>query len=455
MRRFGWQWLAVSSLLLWALAANSETRQQYGGTLHVMMQAAPSSLDPAERPRPESVAQRSITSLIFDTLVTADDGGQLRAALAESWQATRGNRGVQVRLRHGVKFHDGTPLTLEAAAASLRTANPTWKVRIEDESLEIENESSIELLQELALPRNAVAKRDGDRISGTGPFHIVDWQSGRKLSLGAEEGCWRGRPFVDAIEIEMGRSFRDQMTALELGKADLVQVAPEQMHRVSPERFHLLQSRPIELLALRFAHDVTSPEEGLLREALRFSVERESIHSVLLQGAGQATGSILPTWISGYGFVFSSEADLTRARQLRDQVHIVPNWTLGYDSDDPLARLLAERVALNAKDARISMHPSASATADLQLLQIPLASTDPWVALEDVSNQVNLPLVAGKVHSVEALYAAEQAMLSTGRIIPLFHLPVYYAAAPSFRDWSVRTDGSLDLADGWLKSPQP
>ncbi len=454
MRRFGWQWLAISSLLLWALMASSETRPQYGGTLHVMMQAAPTSLDPADKSRGESVAQRTITSLIFDTLVRTDEAGHLRAALAESWQA-RGDRVLQLHLRHGIKFHDGTLLTLEAAAASVRTANPLWNVRVADDSLVIENESSIELLQELALPRNAVAKRDGDRLSGTGPFHIVDWQPGRKLSLAAEEDCWRGRPFVDAIEIEMGRSFRDQMTSLELGKADLVKVAPEQMHRVSPERFHLLRSAPIVLLALLFAHDVTSPEDAALRDALRFSLERESMHSVLLQGAGQVTGSILPTWISGYGFIFSAEADLTKARQLHDQVHSVPNWTIGYDGTDPLARLLAERVALNAKDAGISLRPATSTNADLQLLQIPLASADPWVALEDVSRQMNLPLAMGKTHSAETLYAAEQAMLSTRRIIPLFHLPVYYAAALSFKGWSVRTDGSLDLADGWLKSAQP
>ena len=82
----------------------------------------------------------------------------------------------------------------------------------------IEREGSDpELLAELALPRNAIVKRNPDStLSGTGPFHIVDWQPGKKLTLAADENCWRGRPFLDAIEIEMGKSFRDQMTALEL-----------------------------------------------------------------------------------------------------------------------------------------------------------------------------------------------------------------------------------------------
>ena len=65
-----------------------------------------------------------------------------------------------------------------------------------------------ELLTELALARNAIVKRNPDGApSGTGPFHVVDWQPGKKLAAGGEEDCWRGRPFLDAIEIEMGKIF--------------------------------------------------------------------------------------------------------------------------------------------------------------------------------------------------------------------------------------------------------
>ena len=52
-----------------------------------------------------------------------------------------------------------------------------------------------------------------------------------------------------------------------------------------------------------------------LRQALALSVERGSIRSVLLQGAGQPTASVLPNWMSGYGFVFPIDTDLPRARQ--------------------------------------------------------------------------------------------------------------------------------------------
>jgi len=450
MRHFACHWLAVSSLFL-GLLARAETRPQYGGTLRVTMHAAPATLDPANSRVPDSFARRTMSSMLFDTLVTWNDG-RAKPGLSESWQSTKGNQRWQFHLRRGVKFHDGTPLTSEIAAASLRFANPAWTVRADGDSVIVDcDDPNPEMLAEMALSRNAIVKRDSEeKVSGTGPFHIVDWQPGKKLTLAAEEECWRGRPFLDGVEIEMGRSFRDQATALEVGRADLVEVAPEQAHHFSPAKGRLVSSAPAELMALAFARDASSPDEKLLREALGLSVDRGSIHSVLLQGAGQPAGSLLPTWISGFGFVFSSQADLQKARQLRDQVHTARVWTIGYDASDPLARLLAERIALNAKDAGLSLVPTAVEAGDLRLMRIPLASSDPWISLDGIAAQAGLPKAKNNGASVDELFAAEQAALATQRVAPLFHLPAYYAANASLREWALRMDGSLDLANAWL-----
>jgi ABC-type transport system substrate-binding protein len=457
MKRFVWRWLAVNSLFIVALAAQAETRPQYGGTLHVAMRAAPTSLDPAQSMQPDSFARRNLTLLVFETLVTVDGSGRPHTALAASWQAAPTNQRWQFHLRRGVKFHDGTAFTAEIAAACLRAANPSWNVSVDADSVVIELETSDpEMLVKLALPRNAIAKRTTDGSpSGTGPFHIVDWQPGKKLTLAAEEGYWHGRPFLDGIEIEMGGSFRDQMTALELGRVDLVEVAPEQVHRLSLDGRRLASSAPVELLALLFTRDAQTPEEKSLREALAWSVERGSIGSVLLQGAGQPAAGVLPNWISGYGFVFSTNADLARARHAREQVRTVSTWTVGYDGSDAVARLLAERVALNGKDAGLSLQPTSAATTDLRLVRIPLASADPWIALAGISSLAGLTMPKNDGGSVEDLYAAEQAVVATQKIIPLFHLPVTYAASASLKNWTLRPDGSWNLADAWLGSGKP
>jgi peptide/nickel transport system substrate-binding protein len=454
MKRTGLQWLAISVLLISALSASADTRPQYGGTLHISMSVSASSLDPAEMP--ESAGTRNLVALIFDTLVTVDATGRPQSALAESWQSAPGDRGLEFRLRHTVKFHDGSPLTAEIAASSLRKANPAWNITAAGDVVTIESAGATpELLQEVALPRNAIAKRDvNGNLSGTGPFHIVSWQPGKQLVVAANEDYWNGRPFIDEIDLEMGRNFRDQMNALDGGKADLVEVAPEQMHRIVSQRYELLRSSPIELIALKFAKEAASAQEKASRDALRLSIERQSMHNVLLQGAGQPAASLLPTWMSGYGFVFSTEPDRLRAQQLRDQIPGVPSFALGYDSNDSLARLLAERIALNARDAGLSVQLNASAT-ELRLVRIPLASCDPWTSLLVLNNQLGLPPIEAKAHSLEQLFASEQSMLASGRVIPLFHLPLAYGAATNLHDWTLMPGGKLNVAGAWLKSSQP
>jgi peptide/nickel transport system substrate-binding protein len=457
MKRSGWLWLAASSLILTAIPASAATRPQYGSTLHVVIREGPTSLDPADTIQTDSFARRNLTALIFETLVTLDNSGALRTALATSWQTAPGEQRWQLRLRQGIRFHDGSPLTAEIAASSLRTANPSWNVIADGDTVMIETGTPDPRLPiELASPRNAIAMRNGGgKPNGTGPFRVEDWQPGKKLILGASEDYWRGRAFVDRVEVEMGANPHDELIALELGKAQLVEVAPEQVHREAIEGRQIKTSQPMELIALLFTHDAQTPEEILLRSSLALSVERASIRSVLLQGAGQPTAGILPDWISGYGFLFSPDVDLSRAKDDLAQARARPTWTLGYDSNDTMARLLAERIALNAKDAGLPLLPTTAASTDIHLLRIPLASTDAWVALANVAAVAGMPMPKVGGSSVEDLYTMERSLLTTQRLIPLFHLPVSYAASPAVKQWLPGPDGSWGLADVWLESEKP
>jgi hypothetical protein len=113
-----------------------------------------------------------------------------------------------------------------------------------------------------------------------------------------------------------------------------------------------------------------------------------------------------------------------------------------------------ERIALNAKDAGLSLQPTSAPTADLRLVRIPMPSADPWIALFDVAGRNGIS-VAEKNAGVEDLYSAEQVLLAARRIIPLFDLSASYAASTTLKNWSVRSDGVLDLDNAWLGSPQP
>jgi len=456
MRLFGWRSLVVSSLLF-GMVATAETRPQYGGTLHVATRIAPASFDPADNSQPDSVAYRNLSRLMFDTLVIMDYRGHLQPALATSWQAAPGSQRWQFWLRRGVKFHDGLPLTPEAAAASLRVANPGWNVSAAVDSVVIEREAAApDLPAELARARNGIAKRGaGGSVIGTGAFRVADWQPGKKLRLSADEEYWGGRAFLDAIEVEMGRSTRDQLIALELGKTDVAEVATEQAQRTTGNGRRVVTSAPVELMALVFSRDKQSSEEAKQRDALALSIDRASIRSVVLQGVGEPSGALLPNWVTGYAFVFSSDQNLGRARQERSEIQHARAWTLGYDAGDPLARVIAERIALNARDTGISVQTTMSANTDLRLTRLVLASANPCIALPAVAAAAGVGATNLNSSSIDELYQAENAILQTQRLVPLFQLPAGFALSSALQDWSQDRDGAWHMDDVWLGSTRP
>jgi peptide/nickel transport system substrate-binding protein len=450
------KWLVASSLLL-SLTAVSETRPQYGGTLRVATSATLTSLDPADRTQRESFARNGITTLMFDTLVTCDGAGRVQPSLATSWENSTDDKRWRFRIRRDVIFHDGSALTPETAAASLRMTNPSWNVLAEADSVMIQSDTPAPAMPAtLALPRNAIVKRNADHgIAGTGPFRISDWQTAKKLLLAANEDSWRGRPFLDAIEIEMGRASADQIASLEAGRLALIELPGEMLRRMSLSGHNMDSSAAMELIAIVFSRDVQEPDDMKLRAALALSLDRVSIHSVLLQGAGDTEGGILPDWMTGYGSLFPSQADLPRAKLLRQQVQSASTWTLKYDANDSLLRLLAERISLSAKDAGLGVKPVTDGASDAQLVRMVLPTTDAAVDLAMVAEAAGVPAPALGRLGVEDVYIAEQHILAARRVIPLLHLPDVCAATKQLRGWAASANGCWQLADAWLEaSPQ-
>ena len=455
MKRSASALIAAASVLI-AAGSMAATRPHYGGTLRIAVQAAPASLDPADSSQPDSFTRRNLSRLIFDTLVDQDDRGILQPAIATSWEPEPGNQRWHFYLRSGISFHDGTAVNSDTVVASLRTANPNWKVFPTGDSVVIECASPDPWLPaELALARNGIAKREGGKLLGSGAFAINHWDPGKKLELSARDDYWRGRALVDSIEIEMGRNFREQMIELDLSKADVVEIAPEQAHRAVMEGRTVQSSASFELMALVFSRDPQTPDEARQRQVLGLSIDRAAINNVLLQGSAEPTGALLPGWMTGYAFLFPSEADLSRARQLRSEIRYAPSWSLGYDASDQLARVIAERITLNARDAGLSVQLTNSGAADFRLVRIPLASLDAALALTKLAENLRLPQPKLTSDASSDLYAAETSLLESKRIIPLLHLKITTAAASTVKNWTTGRDGSWHVQDAWLATEKP
>ena len=259
-------------------------------------------------------------------------------------------------------------------------------------------------------------------------FVLTTWEAGRRVVFTADDNAPGGRPFLDAIEIQMAKSLRDQSADLELGKADIVELGPTELRRQAPTR-KVWSSSPVRLMALVFGRRIA---DARVRQALSLAVDRTAIHSVLLQRQGEISGALLPQWISGYAFLFDSAADMAKARSL---VATAPpsERSFSLTAEDPANRPIADRIQLNAHDAglTVSIVPPAGG-ADVRLVEIRIGLADAGYALPSVSAALGLPEPPA-IHSAEESYAAERALLDGFRVIPLFHLPDLYGAGPRVR----------------------
>ena len=451
MRRFNLLLLAASSVI-WSVAATAATRPHYGGTLRVSMHETPQALDPLGLAQ---MGAPNISRLLFDTLVVLDDHGQPRPALATSWQAEPGNQRWRITLRSGVLFNDGASLEATAVAASLRAANSDWKVLpVGDMVIVQTGEPHPNLPAELALPRNGIV-HGNPQVCGTGPFAVAQYVAGKHLTLVANDQYWGGRPFLDSMEIDLGQNDRDQMTSLDLGRIDLTEVAPENIRRARAEGHTVESSSPSELMALVFAAPPRTEEETHLRNALALSIDTSAINNVVLQGAGEATGALSPNWLSGYGFLFTQQPSLERARTERALAKQSSPLVLAYDSQDPVARTVAERILLNARDAGVPIQLTTSGHGDMALTRVSLPSLNIQTALTGIALAMQLPTPSFASASTNDLYSAEKTLLQTHRVIPLVYLRSGVALQPGIHNFNMSPDGAWQMNSVWLGADKP
>ena len=209
-------------------------------------------------------------------------------------------------------------------------------------------------------------------------------------------------------------------------------------------------SAPVRLLVLVFGRRIEDPR---VREALAWAVDRAAIHNVLLQRQGEVSGGLLPQWLSGYAFLFPVNQDLARARAVLAGVTTAER-TLSLAVPDAANRRIADRIALNARDAGLMLSVSPlSSIADLRLVEVRIDSSDPARALAGVAAALTLP-EPPRNDAPEALYTAERSLLEGFRVIPLFHLPDAYGVNPRVKGGPGITPlGEWHFENLWVDRP--
>jgi ABC-type transport system substrate-binding protein len=331
----------------------------------------------------------------------------------------------------------------------------------------------------LALSRYAIVKRQMDTtgaaiLIGTGPYKLNQWQAGERAQFTVNDDYRNGRAFPDAIEFQMGVSLREQLLDRQLGPNAAAEVAIDQIRSLEQTSQNVAISRPADFLALAFLQgDAPSrsgrkPVDARVREALSLAINRAAINNVLLQRRGTPASGLLPQWLTGYEFMFSAATDLQRARELRSDAAayvVISPIMLAYDASDPLLKLVAERIAVDAREAGIVVQPygeshtnsktaRASINADAVLLRLPLPSVEPSVALAQRADDLGLsdsaPAILGATRP-EDLFEAERKLLENHRVVPVAHLPQAVWLNSNVHNWQQLATGGWQLDQLWVE----
>jgi peptide/nickel transport system substrate-binding protein len=435
------------SLVLLCLAgiAGARTRPRYGGVVRIETQR--------DLWQGSDAIARQLT---MDGLTRIDVDGIAKPALAVQWSSQSGDHHWEFKLRANVHFHDGTPLTADAVIASLAAAcndSCPWRtVRAVGQSVVFTSDSpEPDLPAQLARAKFLISRRTADgALLGTGSFSASGSTDGVARFV-ANEDCWSGKPFLDAVEIHPRRSVRDQWLDLSVGKADIVEVPSGLLRIAQQQHLKTISSGPVDLLALQITKSGVLANEKL-RQAIALGVDRSALFNVIFQKQGEVTASLLAGYQSGYSFLFATDRNLDRAAELRGGAN--PQVSLSSEDSNPELQLTAERIAINLREAgfRVQVISGESSRADIVLRRLRLEEPEARAALDAILENSTSSVVVGSADP-EAVYRAERDFLEQFTLVPLLYLPRSYAVSERVRDLRLAADGTPILRDVAVDDP--
>lgn len=255
----------------------------------------------------------------FDRLMALDwDTKELKPQLAESWQFVEPTV-LEMKIRGGVKFHDGQDLSAADVKASIEymtsdaVTHRTWY----RESLQVEvvDDLTVRIRSELAypgllytLPITAImatsdieSGRLEERYNGTGPFKWDDYGFDT-LTFVANDDYWGGQPGLAGFTYQYVADPGTRLAALQTGEAHIIE-------RVESEQVPEIENNPdlrvdatltTENKWLLFKAKMPHMDNKALRLAISHAIDRTVIVDSILQGRGRICDAHLSPVFFGY-----------------------------------------------------------------------------------------------------------------------------------------------------------
>jgi peptide/nickel transport system substrate-binding protein len=213
---------ALGVLLLIATGRCGSVRNN-GGVSHVVLRVG---VGEAASASPQSGIRPVVQNLSIEALTRVGRDGRAQPWLAKDWQTSPDGRAVTVQLRENVRFHDGTPLTAEMVAETLRQSLPRSMGPSFNDVISVTAISSDQIKFVLRTPSaflldslEADITKPGAPHIGTGPFKQLP---DAPTALRANPDYYLGPPAVEGVQITKYANVRAAWADLLRNRIDAV-----------------------------------------------------------------------------------------------------------------------------------------------------------------------------------------------------------------------------------------
>lgn len=314
----------------------------------------PKAIDPAFD---TSLFATATYTYMFDTLVKVDASGNATPNLATSWSNPDPTT-WQFKLRSGVKFHNGEVFDAAAAKYSIdRIKDPAtksvWATRLapitnvtapDAGTLVLKTDRpfagmpqalTVIFMVPPAFTQQAGVTGFAEKPVGTGPFKFSSFKVDDRLVMEANPDYFGGAAKLKQVTIRVMPEEAARVAALQSGEAQIVfPVSPDQAASIAKDtRF---KTPTVDLgqslvIVLRATSD--SPMSNkLVRQALNYAIDKQTLSKSLMQGQGRLLdGQLVGPTSFGYNpDVKGYPYDPQKAKQLLTEAGYPNGFTIQF-----------------------------------------------------------------------------------------------------------------------------
>jgi peptide/nickel transport system substrate-binding protein len=358
-------------------AAGPQPKGQFNYVWHTTI--SPAWFDPQENP--PQITPYNFTYALHDALVKHLPGQPFAPSLAESYEVAPDFKSATFKLRQGVKFHNGDPITPEDVQFTFeqyRGANAkilhdkTDRIEIVDNRT-VRFQFKTAFLDFLTLygcgasgagwvvPKAYYQKVGPDGFKqqpiGAGPYRFVNQQAGTQLTLEAFTDYWRKTPSVKTIVMRGVAEDATRVALLQTGDADVANLIPGQLldavRRDSRLRLAAVKAGPI-WLELGAPDKPDSPLKDVrVRQAVSLAIDRKAFNDAEMGGMAPSEGNWIPEDWPGAISRPAPTFDVAKAKQLMTDAGVAEGFDVDKITPLPPYSSFAERIGSQLRAVNI------------------------------------------------------------------------------------------------------